>query len=403
MIIFLLQDFSKPTLGDEKPSHSIHKTSYEIDPDKPRPIPKTRADRKKQTDFATETHFNLGTWQSKTTSETNHTMSFVKEPYPHENSAREQKNDTSHVFCSGDWNQANRMIQAETIAMADFCYPSHGKQSNNHLTHEEIDFNQFIRPTYQCKTHFNSGNVTNENSSSIYSQDYLENSNCNMKLTSKVGPIHQLDLFASSRKKNFVSTSEYHFQNTDEEVISKMRAEGMKALEYNKMVDNLNSVPLSGNNRDSNFQAKYLSLTFSEFQEANLGCCGAGSVRFPEYNHLNAHYFTPDTKSSEVMSEYVQHENMSKYDHDVCSKRCHNNRSSHFILGTDMSSDPKSTTLLEFCQPVVMPSCKLRAAGKSLTLNNDHQHVLPTPEDNQGATDPMKTITRDHFKSPNDR
>lgn len=368
MLLFLFQDFC-PWLSQEtkSPRNSIYHSSYIIDPSLPRPRPKPLAERRKHTNDLRETHFKLGTWQNAKTSETRHALSFSKH-IPVKPMMCKQDTYGSKVFRPGDWNQQDRKSVIKSVTKNDFLDPDLKCVPDN-LTYE----NQFTDKNYHQTTHFNLGNERNINGS-VYNKDFTGNSTVSAILM--VPGINPLNLFPRNNNESSkkISTKEESYQNHRMENTLVIRKD---VIDQIKQRQEHHSIPMS----DQNIREKHLSITSSDFPRPLFSGTEAQKITIPAYNHVSGNYYGPDSKISEAKQAYIRHQNTSVQVRNECCERRRDNKSTHFVFGTDLPDDIKTEQSSQYQEPVSLNPI-VRAAGKGLPQKKAYSHILPQNVEN---------------------
>jgi len=413
-----IPDFCPTLTAQVKPiKESVYTCSFHVDPSVPRPVPKPYKERKKYTNDLRETHFCLGTWDTKNTSETKHSIGFdnmdeeqnsrfvssargdslssafsASSVYDHSNnnSMVDRNRHESKVFRDGDWNRTDRKSISSSVTRKDFVDPppylaslssSCGGDGSSELrfTHE------FTKPNYHRATHFDLGNASSGSDASLYHKDFamkpLTFAYDRDKTCREIGHINStLELFPKGTRQSFITTKDTKFKDhgTDH-LLSAMRDRNDEVFaikqrngrDSHQIYRNQMSSPLPSSlsqsdelhhitstysrNGGSLPTKRMISMSSSDFRRPPLTENNKCSIKVPVNNHIcGADY---DTMLSEARDKYKTHQSFSaKQVHQECHERRRDNKSTHFVFGSAGTGSPlKSSNSTS--APMIKPNC----------------------------------------------
>ena len=448
-LFFLAQDFCPSLTAQVKPvKESVYKYSFSIDPSVPRPKPKSKKEWKKHTNDLRETHFCLGTWNIKNTSETKHSIGFDNNTGSEQhggdsllsssstfscnsNSIVNRNRHESMVFRDGDWNRNDRESISSSVTQKDFADPPPRLSRDS----SRLKFiKEFTKPKYHRATHFDLGNATSSIDASLYRRDFaakpLTYASERDRACRKLGSNHTLELFPKDSRQSFITTKDtkYKDHGTDymlsamrdrnNELFSiKQRNERDSHQTYRHQMSSPSPTSSSFDNNHSrggklHIQGGLISVSSSDFRRFPLTVKKkCGDIKIPINNHLCGDYNGADARMSEAREKYTTHKSTSRQLHHECLKRRRDNKSTHFVLGsTDIQFPSTSTYSMsrpnryseqasQFRErPLLDPLA--RAAGKTMAKGKEYSHLLQQLTEGDGDGSRSKSSFMIDFKDP---
>ena len=360
-------------------------------------MPKPYKERKKYTNDLRETHFCLGTWHTKNTSETKHSIGF-------ENSIDEEQNNRffgsarggslssaslhdcrnnnsmvdrnrheSKVFRDGDWNRTNRKSIKSSVTRKDFIDPPPYRTSLLSSSCEDgnsmLKFNhEFTKPNYHRATHFDLGNASSGSDASLYHKDFAvkpltfaydrERACCELGHRNPT-----LELFPKGTQQSFITTKDTKFKDhgTDN-LLSAMRDRTNEVFAI-KQRNGRDSHQIYRNQMSSSPQSssrslyqsddyrysrgdeerlpahRMISMSSSDFRRPPLTENNKCSIKVPVNNHIYGVDY--DKMMSEAQEKYKTHQSFSaRQVHQECHERRRDNKSTHFVFGSSGTGSP---------------------------------------------------------------
>lgn len=362
-----IADFS-PKYSDKHSSldPSEYQLSFQAYAIEQRPVPKSLKERRKHTNDLRETHFMLGDSSCPKTSETKHSFGEITSAVPVVEIQKSNALETyvSKVFRSGDWNHTDRSLVKAGVTHQDF-HPHHlhgqKETSPNTLNHRG--------------THFNLGSGSDKNNS-VYQKDFTLSTERKTTKPSFEGTPPPAKLLASDYSTAFVTTQQDFYRDRQLDALE-LRKQRQLALEKVRQRHQQKAVPLSPQHGGSlvSTSEKPISMTTSDFPKHLVQLDDSKMPVISVYNHLSSNNENK-TKISEAKACFTPHKNVSTALRDECQTRRRDNKSTHFLFGTDSIHENQSEQCSQYRVPLPVDPT-LQAAGKGLPQGKIYSHVYP--------------------------
>lgn len=350
--------------------HTEYEISFDSNSQHPKPVPQTLEERRKHTNDLRETHFKLGDFSNHPRTETMDSYNKDRPAPDSTNHSKALETYSSCIFRPGDWNRVKRSLVSSGVTQRDFIsHPKDVYKSNDNKASADT--------TYHRATHFSLGN-TPIKTTSVYHKDFVLSPKG--KLTqhrpTTVRPPSS-KLFMSDESADFITTQAANFEDKTRELVLSIRNDRIASLEEVKKRHAEVSVPFNSKQESScPVESKVLSMTSSDFYQNPFDASRIiqHGPFTNHYNHLSSNY--KNKNLSEAKERFKSHDHVSKILRNDCQIRRQDNKSTHFVFGTDGVDDKRSEQSSQYRNHLpVDPS--LRSAGKSLPQKNVYSHVYP--------------------------
>jgi len=385
-----IPDFSSQYNKDLKLEKSEYQNQFdELTRNTIRPPMRSLKERQQYTNDLRSTHFQLGSCETKTGTETQHSFIDFKNSCIDDDLKRGAlETYKSRVFREGDWNQTNRHMLKKSITQNDF------------VTKDATSCRLPTQKSYQQRTHFSLGSDTNKTASS-YDKDYgLAQANfSDQSINGSLYVPCDAEIFPKNDENHFITTHDNNFKAKDKELTLQIKRERICDLNKNIERHSLRSVPFCTTDdiSSSSIPRKLMSMNKSAYQVQYPTLCDkVASPNSPTYNHTKGDY--NETIRSEFQDSFSAHDQRATEIRNECMLRRKDNKSTHFVFGTRDCGEFQNTEQASQYSKHVPLDPTLLAAGKSLPFTKSYSHIFSCGDGESHSEGLQQSIMKNDYR-----